>query len=769
MPYIFLPPLGAGLVFLYPSLIHVWMPLSLALVSLLLHWRCRTLAALWLALLLLGAAYSSWQLQRVVNSQIAEAHEGISYSAVLRVESIPERRDHASRFLGKVLELSCEAGDPCPDLAGQLLRVSWFRPQQTINAGELWQLELRLKRPRGLVNPGGFDYQAWLLSQSIVASASVRGRPVLMGQSQNLAAVRADLKQDLLQTGPALDFERYFSALLVGDKSGLSADDWHLLQRTGTVHLMAISGLHIGLVAAWGYALGAVIKRLALAPALRRYARGLFFMPCLLSVAAAAGYAALAGFALPTVRALIACVCINLALAAGVRLSAVTVVGVCLLAVVVIQPLAWISSGFWLSFLAVVTLVLTLRGRQHGKFKGLLKAQAVLALALFLPLLALGQPVSLVGPLANLLVVPVVSLLVIPLLFVAALSKTLTLGLESTLLAAADAVFALVYKLLEWLAAGRQAVWWPSSELTWVSYGVAVAATLLLLSPAGLRLRSLGVLLLVAVLFAYHPTKPPVRLSVLDVGQGLAAVLETPEATWVYDAGPRFSDSFDAGSQLVAPYLARRGIHRLSLMLSHNDLDHSGGALGLASRMTIDKLLYGEPVEVSAARSSACLRGQTWQEGPVNYAVLWPERPDREGNNSSCVLLVQFEHAEQTVRLLFTGDIDRSVERLLLADLPQVDVLIAAHHGSGSSSSLAFVNRVKPRWVIFSSGHNNRFGHPAEQVIARYDQAGSTMLNTAKDGAVIFSWFDASPVQIELTRRDRRKPWFTSPAAPSKK
>ncbi|ERI50485.1 hypothetical protein N878_25665, partial [Pseudomonas sp. EGD-AK9] len=412
-----------------------------------------------------------------------------------------------------------------------------------------WRRAVNLKRPHGLVNPHSFDYEAWLLAQRIGATGTIKAGQRLAPAS-GLGSWRDGLRQRLL-AAPAFGREGGIAALVLGDGSGLTTADWRLLQHTGTVHLMVISGQHIALLAGFLYGLVAFLARVGAWP--RRWP----WLPaaCVLALVGALGYGLLAGFEVPVRRA---CVMVALVLLWRLRfrhLGAWWPLLLALLAVLLLEPLASLQPGFWLSFAAVAILILVFGGRLGvwGWWRGLTRAQWTMAIGLLPLMLILGLPVSSSGPLANLIAVPWVGLLVVPL----ALLGTLLLpvpGLGEGLLWLAGGALQLLFLLLGHIA-GWLPAWLPSNLPLW-AWLLALGGALLLLLPAGVPLRLPGLTLLLPALFLPPPALPEGRAEVwlLDVGQGLSVLVRTRAHSLLYDAGPRFGD-FDSGERIVLPSL----------------------------------------------------------------------------------------------------------------------------------------------------------------------------------------------------------------------
>lgn len=671
-------------------------------------------------------------------------------------------------------------------LAGEYLNLSWYSAP-ALRTGQIWRAEPILRRPRGLVNPGGFDYGQWLLGQGISATGYLSGEAQLVGTTEltTLQGLRASLRwridganekkeTHLLAALAALGARRFFHALLLGDKSRLSHADWDVLQATGTVHLMAISGLHIGLMAGFGFLVGLFLTRAILYfwvcynPWIYR------FLPSASSLFFAAFYSALAEFSIPTQRALIAVLLVNSALVVGMRLSKGRTFALVCLIVTIVEPLAWLQQGYWLSFGAVACLLICFSGvvGSAAKWRLGISMQVILSVLMCLPLAALGLPASLVSPFANLVAVPLITFFFVPLLFLwIPVSGTL---MGEILLAGLTLAFEGLWLLLTQLAKVPEAAFWPvflSIDLPLHDFLVVIAITggvaVSWLLPLSLSLRALGFGGLMVLVLGVRPAHPVFELVVLDVGQGLAVALHHPKKTWLYDTGAHFSDRFNIGRHVVVPYLERRGVNDLSLIVSHADNDHKGGALPVLNQFRPTTVIWGESFDGLPEQATACYQGQSWQHGRATYTVLWPPeliRPDSvmkgpnvKGNNRSCVVLIEIDG----LRIVLPGDIEKSVEAQLVASgmLPDIDILLAPHHGSKTSSSRAFLEALTPEHVIVSAGFKNRYGHPHPMVMARYHDLNIKVWQTNVQGAIRVV-LDASGWKITALREESPKLWY---------
>jgi len=684
----------------------------------------------------LGLCWACWSAQQALDDRLKAALDGRTLWLEGCVVGLPAQHGKTVRF---ELEGATSRHADLP----RRLQLNWFEGPQP-RAGERWRLAVALKRPQGLLNPHGPDWEAVLLARRIGAVGAVKAGQLL---APTATGWRDAVRQRLLAVD-AQGREAALAALLLGDGSGLTRTDWQALQATGTVHLMVISGQHIGLVAGLIYGLVASLARLGLWP------RRLPWLPwaCALGLVSAVGYGWLAGFGVPVQRA---CLMLAMVLLWRLRfrhLGARMPLLAALCGVLLIEPLASLLPGFWLSFAAVAVLVFCFAGRLGGwrPWQAWSRTQWVIAVGLLPALLALGLPISLTAPLANLLAVPWISFAVLPLVLLG--SALLPLGQPGELLLwFAGGLLELLFHLLAQLAQWRPA-WEPPALALWAWLLVGLGALLVLL-PRGVPLRGLGGVMLLA-LWAPREQVPLGQVEVLqlDVGQGLAVLLRTRTHSLLYDAGPAKGDS-DLGERVVLPTLRKLGIRQLDLMLiSHGHADHAGGAEAIGRGMPLGRVVAGEPEQLpEALRAGPCVSGERWQWDGVDF-MLWQWPQGVGSNDRSCVLLVE----AQGERLLLAGDMEAGAERAWLAatDTPRIDWLQAPHHGSRSSSTEPFIRATAPRGVLISRGRHNGFGHPHPQVLARYRRHGLSIHDTAHEGALHLRL--GSHGEVEGMRAQRR-------------
>lgn len=730
--------LGVLLVQWCPVLPPRWCALLPVLAALLLGWRLPRARAL--ACLLVGVSWALWRGAQAMDARLPRALEGMDFSVVGRLVDLPLARTDASRFTLQVEQASLD-GRPL-SLPGRIT-VSWYQDAPALSPCSRWRLRLRLKRPRGLLDPGGTDSERTALERGIVATGYVRDDP----DNSRLASAPwcIDGVRDAVARGiAAIVHDPHDAALLqafsVGDTRALDQHDWAVARANGVSHLIAISGFHVGVAAVFGVWL--VIVPYALWPPLGlRLPR-----PQAQAVAAllAAGvYTALAGFGLPTVRTLLMIAVVALARGSRRHGGGAQSLALAMIAILLFDPLAVLAAGFWLSFVGVAFLMLCLQARGRGlrAFMHELSAGQLLMTVALLPLTLwfFGQA-SLVGALSNLIAVPLVSFVIVP----CALLGMLLLGLCP---AAAVPVLWLAARLVhgQWWLLERMAQWpgahWYLPTVQAHALWLASLGALWLFLPRGTPWRSLGLLLFLPLLLPPRTAPAPgaFQLWVLDVGQGLAVLVRTHDHLLVYDTGARYPSGFDLGEAVVVSSIHALGIGRLDvLMISHGDNDHAGGAAAVAAAFPQARRYAGEPARLSVP-SEPCVAGQAWQWDGVGFRVLSPAADgiDRD-NDSSCVLLVEGGAG----RVLLTGDISSRMEpRVVAAMAPgPAPVLLVPHHGSNSSSSAGFLAALKPSLALVSAGWRNRFGHPRDEVMKRYADAGVAVLNTAEEGAMVLDF-----------------------------
>ena len=711
-----------------------------------------------------GFLWVWWHASQIASIQLPAGLEGGDVLVEGLVQGLPERlQDGRLRFRFLIEQFSEDGHWHRLELTA---RMTWYRQAEAVHAGERWQLLVRLKQPHGLSNPGGFDYERWLFAQGIRATGYIRGsrlnRRTAIAKRYSVSGLRQRLSTHLLELQIAPPMRALLRGLGVGDRSGMSAEQWRVLQQTGTSHLLAISGLHVGLVAGLVFFVArkgwSVFGRPLRWPAPR--------VAALCSMFAALAYAMLAGFQVPAQRALIMVCVWMLAILWHGRPAPWRVWSLALWMILLLNPLSVLSAGFWLSFAAVALILLLTAGRsgRHSRRRRLLTVQFGLIFGLTPLLWSWFQQISLSAPIANLVAIPWVGFLVVPLLLAGMLCLPFLPMLGDCLIGLSAELLSILWWLLEQLAALPVNLWQsPAVSGIWMLlFALGVVGALL---PRALSLMPVSILLMSAVL-RLGPGRPDsgdLWFSLLDVGQGLAVVVETRHHVLVYDAGPAFRSGFNSGESVVAPFLVQRGYRHVDRMvISHSDNDHIGGAQAVFERLDVFGIESGEPGAIGWARSTWCRSGHQWNWDGVQFEYLAPF--DREaGNNGSCVLRV--EAADGRV-LLLPGDIEGRIEQQLLQQRDRqlaADILVAPHHGSRTSSSTEFVEAVRPAYVLFPVGYRNRFGFPRPEVVQRYRAIGARMLDSAESGAIQLRVETGKPLQAVAYRQQSKRYWRTKP------
>ncbi len=740
-------------------------PLWVVMSAALLFWRSPSMRAI--GLVCVGAAIASWQLQDIIDRQLPVGIEKRDLLVTLVIGNGVSVGADTVRFGGRILAMEhadMSACTECRAMVGRLVRLSWRRygASPRIVAGEKWTMAVRLKRPRGFVNPGGFDYQAWLLNSGISATGYVKKSPQTTRHDSSegggglVSGVRLVISDDL----GMFKHSALLKALMVGDKSAISQEQWAVFQATGTLHLMAISGLHIGLIAMLGFVLVRALLGLFSLTYSVGYIRGI---PAVASILVSACYVAVSGYGIPAQRAWWAVVLVASLYVFGRRINPFYLLLYVVLCVVLLNPLAPTQNGFWLSFGAVMVLMLgfAFRSRDINWVLGLIRAQVIVTIGLPIMLIALHLPVSVSGFLANIVAVPVISFVVMPLLFLSALFTPMSTAVASVFIGFADWSMDVLWAYLLWMSRIGGELWF-SVQSQWLLF-IGAAAVALLIAPRALKLAPLAGVLLLTVWFSQSFQRENIKptITVLDVGQGLSVVVNSGQKTLVYDTGARFSENFDAGSGVVAPFLRSKNIQKIeTIVVSHGDNDHAGGLDGLIEQLPYTQMLSNHHAEALSAEP--CLSGQTFNHDAIKYTVLWPQSSTLGGgssNNDSCVLLVEVAG----VTILLAGDIEKDVEKALVSEgrLPRgIDILIAPHHGSNTSSSIDFIKWLNPQHIIVSAGYLNRYRHPSKAVLTRYEDIGARVWSTAIHGAVTAVVETDRASRLFSEREQAKKPWF---------
>lgn len=780
--------LGAGLLQRQaelPELIWGWGLVVLTVVIGLFYRHQSTVLVITRNLLMIGlflgigyfwaAAFAHWRL----SDSLPQEWEQRDIQLIGVVAGLPQQSDQRVQFQLDVERILTEAA-----VVPKRIALSWYirRTVQdedvavpVVQAGERWQMTVRLRQPHGNANPHGFDYEVWALERNIRATGYVREAAdnhrldqMVNQPSYWVESIRQAIQQRFTQVLSDHAYVGVLKALAVGDQRTIPRDQWVIFTRTGTNHLMAISGLHITMISSLVFALVSGLWRCSSYLLLRLPARR---AAVLAGLVVALGYAVLSGFAIPAQRTCYMLTVVAIALWRGRQTSATMVLAWALFWVVLLDPWATLSPGFWLSFGAIAIIMLVTVGR-IGQMHGLsnwLRLQWAITLGLTPLLLTLFQQISLVSPIANAIAIPLISLLVVPLTLLA------TIPFLDGVLPFAHAIFSAGMMALQWLSELPLAVWQQHAPPLWTIL-VAIIGIIWILLPGslgsgfltGFPARWLGGIALLPM-FLVLPPKPAAGelwLTVLDVGQGLAVVAQTENHVLLFDTGPGFGGT-DSGDRIIVPFLRGEGVYQLdTLIVSHADSDHSGGALSVLASIPVTTLLSSldqdHPIQQAAMGGQPCEGGQSWRWDDVQFELLHPLAHDynnlqRKTNANSCVLKISTQHGS----VLLPSDIEQNDEYALLArarDKLPATVLIAPHHGSNTSSTDAFVRQVNPVLTIFTVGYRNRYGHPRENIIARYQAQGSELLRSDAAGAILLRFADDG-LSVDAWRDLRRRYW----------
>ncbi len=757
---------------------HYLGALLLALASLVLSWwswrrggRRGALAGLALALLLAGFAGTGWRAAQRLADALPVALEGRELQLSGVVAQMTQPGPQGTRF---VFDVEQALHDGTGVAVPRRLSLGWYRgfdadalagaAPPELRAGQRWLLTVRLRAPHGTLNPHGFDLELWLFEQRIGASGTVRAdgpnRLLDDGVGHPVERMRQAARDRILLRVEDAQAAGVLAALAIGNQAAIERDDWELFRVTGVAHLMSISGLHVTLFAWLAAAVIGALWRLS--------PRLLLACPAPLAarwggVLASGGYALLAGWGVPAQRTWWMLVTVALLRSLGLRWPQPLVLLAAAVVVTLLDPWALMQPGFWLSFAAVAMLMVSEpagAGRRHGAAPGRLapawqalkrglRTQVVASVGLAPLSLLFFQQVSLVGFAANLLAIPLVTLAIVPLALLGIAMPPLW-PLASALVQALVAV-------LGWMAGWPHALW-TAAAAPWWGVAAGLLGGALLVMPLPWRLRLLGLPLLLPLL-APPPRLPApgeFELVAADIGQGTAVLLRTRHHLLVYDAGPRYAPDNDAAQRVLLPLLRARGERHIDLLLlSHRDTDHVGGAAsllqGLPVRALLSSLPDGHPLLSRGVPQRRCAAGQRWQWDGVQFELLHPlpadYRPAAAPNTLSCVLRVQ---ARGGASVLLSGDIEAAQEAALVARAGSAlrsQLLLVPHHGSRTSSSAAFIAAVAPGTALVQAGYRNRFGHPAEEVQARYRAFGVELLRS--DGCGAFSRDAAGATRCE--------------------
>ena len=739
----------------------------------------------------IGFGWAQWRAEIRLAESLPPESEVKDIEVIGAIASLPQLSERGTRFEFDIEKILSE-GFTVPSH----ITLTWYvesdrktgdsKPAPTMTPGERWQLTVRLKRPHGTMNPHGYDFEAWALERNIRATGYIRVKGVNKKLPDNAAGfmyqvdrVRMALRDRMLGALKDDPYRGVLIALAIGEQSAIPAEQWKVFWRTGTGHLMSISGLHITMVAALLYWL--VFRAWARVPALalRLPAQR---AAALAGAGAALTYALIAGFSVPTQRTFFMLTVIAVALWIGRGISASRILAWALLAVLLLDPWAGLAPGFWLSFgcVAMIFYVTTLRTGEVSAVAGAVNTQIAVTLGLLPVTLVLFQEVSIVSPIANAFAIPVVSLIVVPITLAGALLPF------DFILQLAHLVMSWCYIALAFLSELPNAVWQSHAPQQGAAL-LAMLGVVWLLLPRGVAMRWAGAVLMLPMFMVLPPAPKPGELwvTLLDVGQGLATVVRTASHALVYDTGPRWNPDADSGNRIIAPYLRGEGVRVLDvLVITHADEDHSGGAKSIIDMRKPTRLLTSMAADSEKLRGAAALTRCEWTTVPaenghnhwhwdgVDFDIIHPAKDAYEVagvkiNNLGCTLKITAPGGT----ILMTADIEKLSELQLIARFknePAIlksDVLVVPHHGSRTSSTDAFIDAVSPAMALVPVGYRSRFRHPNAAVMERYIVRKIPVYRTDFLGAITLKFAQDARGKPVLSnfREENRRYWIDPP------
>ena len=703
---------------------------------------------------LCAALICSWRGHEALQARLPESCNRQALTVMGEVASLPRVTVMTENRQRQRFELSVESLVPAACAGPGRILLSFYGNEKLI-PGQRWRFEVLLRRPWGLANPGSFNMQAWYVRSGIDAIGAVRG-----GQLVGLDAPattshhrwRQRISAMIDAAGLSAPATAVLKALTVADKSGLNYRMWSLLQHYGINHLLVVSGLHIALVSGLAFLAGrAFVAALA---ALRLPAAKLPWAECM-SLALAFIYAAMAGFSVATLRALIMLACFLLARMLQRRSGGFNNLLLAAFLLLLINPLAVLGSGFWLSFTAVAALLWLNQWRQAGLLARVLIPHFFMALVM-VPLGALWfGGASWISAPVNVLMIPLVGLFIVPLSLMGGVFSLLGAGRLAQVLWELAALPVDVLWPLAFVVAERGELF-ATIPATGLGIVLGLWAVILIALPLKLHARGICLVLLLPLFMARPDPAVEPQLNVLDVGQGTAVVFTMADRALLYDTGGGNPAGPNMAQSVVLPWLRSRGIRQLDVMvISHNDQDHSAGATNMLAALPVATVWQGELTHPAGRR---CMAGMSWQwAGLATFQFLGPAG-EQKGNGASCVLMIE----AQGLRFLLSGDIGVAQEQELIrywGSTLSADVLLVGHHGSGTSSSQAWLNWVSPSVAVITAGYSSRFGHPHKDVMQRLLASGAGVHQTALQGALTL--VSAAEGALDITgHRKGYQPWW---------
>lgn len=691
----------------------------------------------WVVPLLLGFSWGVWVAHSKLAWILPPMLEGKPVTITGMISSIPSQDLHRASFKFAMQSLQYADFNLAPHAT---LQLSWQSPPKNLKVGDQWKLTVYLKKIHGLMNPGGFDFEKWSYQEGIRATGNIANRNYFLLSSQlyhhPIDRIRQYFKNEITENLKKSTTSHWIVALAVGERDGIPLDDWQILRDTGTNHLMAIAGLHIGFMSGFAFTLVMWLwarqpKLVLKIPAQHAGAIAALFVGWI--------YSAMAGFSLPTQRACLMLSVFLITVLSRRKILPWHTFSLALVSVLLMNPLNVLSVSFWLSFCSIALIIYGMRGRlaptglwwKHGRI------QWVITLGLIPINIGLFHECSWVSFIANCIAIPCVGFFIVPLTLLGCFSLLFSAKLGGFILGLADKILNIVWMILSYLAHLSWNTWYqfvPMGDVFIACIGIVI-----LLLPRGFPGRVFGFIGLLPMFF-YQPKTPVVGdvwVSMLDVGQGLSAIVQTHQHVLVFDTGSRLNEKNDMGENVVIPFLHTLHISHIDkLVISHGDNDHIGGAESILKSFPTYVIKSSVPEKFLTVPASYCLRGETWQWDNINFEFLYPTA-DKLGlnNDSSCVLRITCG----TKHLLLTGDIQKIAENDLVGMIPSklaADVLIAPHHGSKTSSLDEFISLVHPKLVLFPIGYRNRYHFPHAIVVQKYRDLGAILVNSVEAGTI---------------------------------
>lgn len=695
--------------------------------------------------LLCGIAWTSWYASTSLQIRLPERLESQPIQIEGIISSIPIPGQYGVNFLFAVNHMN-----------DMQVRLTW-NTEQKLHVGDHYLLTVRLKHIHAMRNPGTYNYETWAFENHIMASGSVlstkQQRFIDHTSMYPFNRLRQFVHDLLLEHLPQTTTSGWILALTIGERYMASQKDWQILRATGTNHLMAIAGLHIGLIAGFTHLVSSYLWRQSIYLC--------YLIPSdiaagIMSIAVAWIYSALAGFALPTQRA---CLMVTIFLVGS--LSRISFSGwqswsLALFFVLMINPLSSLSESFWLSFLTIALIIYGMQGRLHPNnwWWKWFRVQWVIGVGLTPVALYFFQQTSLTGFLANSIAIPWLGFVVLPLCLTASILLLLNSVAAHVVLILADKSLFILWRFLEYVSELCFSVWLQPINSMYLLAATAIAC-LVFLAPRGMPGRLLSAIWILPLLL-HEPARPAQSdywFTVLDAGQGMSAIIQTRNHTLIYDAGAKFSDKFDIGDNVVVPFLNASGVKNVDmLVISHADNDHAGGMQAVMRSLKVKLVRSGATKKLHLSNKQACISGESWQWDGVNFEFIYPTVNELDmGNDGSCVLKVSASGGS----VLLTGDIEKYAESLIITRNKgfAVNIMTAPHHGSKTSGLSSFLDRVDPQYVIISAGYRNRYRLPHQSILRDYARRGVLVLNTATSGAIQFRISSASDALIPYQYR----------------